>query len=353
MSDIDIKSLVPVNGTTLFSEAVDDTSVLGLPAKITDLQIIKAGGMGAIYKARHALTGATLAVKVMLPHLLTEEAQLKRFKQESQLVCSLSSEFIVRVLDFDITPENVPYIIMEFIEGQSLRQRLQEKGHVSIEEGLRIFADVAAGLAHAHSRGIIHRDIKPDNIMISTDDKGDEHVKIVDFGIAKAAIRDSEELMQLTATGEVVGTPYYMSPEQSMGRQLDQRCDIYSLGCVMYHAFCGNPPFTGVSVVQVMAMHASDPAPEILDTPVGKTFPRSLRNIIIKCMEKEPADRYQSMDELLADLNEFKRTGRVHIITGRQKRLVLSWLKVGAFTVLGFIVAFLLVTAFDYLTKSN
>ncbi len=337
--------------TKFVAELATLPELLQLPANVCDMQLIRQGGMGAIYKGRHTVTGAKLAIKVMLPHLVKDITQIQRFVQESRLICALSNEHIVKVYDCGVSGQNTPFIVMDYIEGQSLRQRL-ESGPLDLKTGMNLFLQVSKGLSHAHKRGIIHRDIKPDNIMVTLDDDGNDMAKVVDFGIGKAYFPgNQDELANLTGTGEIVGTPYYMSPEQAMGQQLDPRCDIYSLGCVMYHVFTGTPPFTGVSVIQILAKHAKDPVPDSLTASSGSQLPAAIRNIIAKCLEKEPADRYASMEALQADLIRFQESGDFAMLTGKQKRTIRAAGRFVGSMMVGFVVVFVLVALFEYAMK--
>jgi eukaryotic-like serine/threonine-protein kinase len=333
-------------------EVGEEPNLLGLPTYIADLELVKAGGMGVVYKGRHKVTAAKLAIKVLLPHLIKDITNIHRFVQESRLICTLSHPSIVSVYDCGVSGKNTPYIVMEFVDGITLRTSLED-GSMDVETGLTVFDQVARALSHAHKRGIIHRDIKPDNIMISRDDDSLPLVKVVDFGIAKAYLHDNEDhLSNLTQTGDIVGTPYYMSPEQAMGHQLDQRCDIYSLGCVMYHVFTGDPPFTGGSVIQILAQHAKDPVPDLMNSASGSKLPEPVKRIILKCLEKEPSDRYASMDGLIADLDSYRSSGNVQLsLTGKQKRSLRSMVSFFGSMVAGFVIVFVLVFGFEYVMK--
>lgn len=334
---------------TEFSSLIPDPSELDL-VEFDNVRVIKQGGMGAIYEARHKIIGSKVAIKVILPHLLNETSQVQRFKLEGQLLGTVDSEHVVKVHNVGVTSNKAPFMIMEFVDGESLRQRLEQEDPVELDLALDIFSQIAKGLGHAHKKNIIHRDVKPDNIMVTKDGDGKTRLKLVDFGIGKVQHRDREELMELTSTGEIVGTPYYMSPEQALGQQLDERCDIYSLGCVMCHVVTGSPPFTGVSVIQVLARHAKDPLPDLLLSKAGKQVPAGLRNIIAKCMEKDAKDRYQSTDELLIEIEKYKQTGQGPVLTSNQKRRLRAMGIYAKHFLLAFILIFAIVAAVEYLT---
>lgn len=329
---------------------------LRLPDYIQDLQLLAQGGMGAVFRGRHKVTGATLAIKVMLPELATDANHRERFVREAKLVCKLSNPHIVAVHDCRLMDNVTPYMVMDFVAGETLKQRLDREPALTIEEALDIFAQCAEALAHAHDKGVIHRDLKPANVMLAKTDDGKPFVKLLDFGLAKVYDRrdDEETLALLTATGEVLGTPYYMSPEQILDGPLDQRTDVYSLGCVMFHVMCGVVPYPGTSALQVLSKHAHDPLPSFDDTPYGARCPASLRRIIFKCLEKESTDRYQSMHELHSDLLQYRSSGTVRRrITGKERRSAGKLIQSALSTIAGFCVALLALAIFQALTGNH
>ncbi|MDZ4836617.1 MAG: serine/threonine-protein kinase [Candidatus Melainabacteria bacterium] len=286
---------------------------LVLPDYVTQLRLISSGGMGAVFEAKHKITGQRLAVKVLLPKLLDDETSRKRFVQEANTIKALSSAHIVTSFDYGTPELKAPYMVMEFIEGTTLAARIKEKGPLDLETALEVFIQVATGLSHAHASGIIHRDIKPSNIMLGTANGDDVAVKIVDFGMAKF-YRDQAALKEaLTISGNIVGTPLFMSPEQCLAKPLDVRSDIYSLGCVMYLAATGELPINGATVVEMFSKHVSTLVDvSILDEP--------LKSVISRCLEKNPDDRYQSVEELKADLVRIQQVGKARFhLTGSQK----------------------------------
>ncbi len=294
---------------------------LGLPSNICVVKKLGQGAMGAVFKVRHKVTNASLAVKVLLPQLAEDKTYVRRFVQEARASCALSSPHIVAVYDCGVTATNLPYILMEYVEGMTLRDLLAQNSP-QLSEALDLFIQIAEALSHAHKRGIIHRDLKPSNIMLTTTDSGDVLVKVLDFGIARIAQQVSEAtLNDLTATGEVLGTPWYMSPEQSMAEDVDCRSDIYSLGCVMYHVLTGKPPFTGATTLLLLMKHSREVVPDIGKARPDLNIPRGLQLIVSKTLEKRPEDRYASMDELMADLQRLRQKGSVAIwLTSSQRR---------------------------------
>ncbi|MBS1955595.1 MAG: protein kinase [Cyanobacteria bacterium SZAS-4] len=261
---------------------------------------IGKGGMAVVYKARHLVMNKPVAVKLLLPHLTSDPTSLKRFQQEAQATATLSHANIVHIHDCGLT-EGQAFIIMDFVEGKSLEQIIGNET-LSPERAIEIFVQISEALNHAHERGIIHRDLKPSNVMLTTDKKGFDMVKVVDFGIAKLLTNDEGTMNNLTQTGDVFGSPLYMSPEQCAGKKLDNRSDIYSLGCLMYEALTGQAPIIGTNFLDTMQKHLTDlPAPfppEIAKNPLAK----KLQVIVFTCLAKEPSARYATMKEVSQDL---------------------------------------------------
>ncbi|MBZ0184727.1 MAG: serine/threonine-protein kinase, partial [Candidatus Obscuribacterales bacterium] len=254
---------------------------------------IGSGGMSTVYKARHVLLDKVVAIKCILPKLIHDKQTARRFQQEAKAATELNHENICLVKEFEIHEDNRAYLIMEFVDGRSLADLIASEGKLSVERVLSIMSQLCQGLTHAHSKGVIHRDIKPGNIVLIVDEEGRETVKIVDFGIAKL-LREDQAGPDLTQTGEVFGTPNYMSPEQCLGRKVDLRSDIYSLGCLMYEMISGAPPFRAESSIEVILKHVNE-RPELKCS-------KDLAAIIEKCLEKSNDRRYSSGAELLEDI---------------------------------------------------
>lgn len=261
------------------------------------LELIGEGGMSRVYKATHMLLNRTVALKYILPRFVYDLPSVKRFQQEAQAATALKHPNICAVNEFGIDSEGRSYLVMDYIDGISLAQVLDREKCLPVERALEIFAQVSQGLEHAHSKGVVHRDITPGNIVI-VDENGSECVKLVDFGIAKLVKAEGDDKPNLTKTGEIFGTPSYMSPEQCLGKNVDTRSDIYSLGCVLYETITGTPPFTGESSMEVMMAHINGNPPAI---PVTMAQQR-VRNVVEQCMKKDAAQRYQSVSELREDL---------------------------------------------------
>ena len=258
------------------------------------LEVIGTGGMAVVYKARCHRLNRLVAVKVLKDEFSADEDFLRRFRAEGEAVAMLSHPNIVQVFDVSAS-EDANYIVMELIDGISLKQYMEVKGILNWKETLHFATQIAKGLEHAHSRGIVHRDIKPHNVMVLKNGS----VKVMDFGIAQVMNKSN------TLTKEALGSVHYISPEQAKGSFTDSRSDIYSLGVVMFEMMTGRPPYDGDSPVAVAIQHINGGAPR--PTSLNPNIPVGMEQIIMKAMELEPKDRYSSATELLSDLEEFRK----------------------------------------------
>lgn len=270
------------------------------------LEVIGGGGMGLVYKARHKLMNRIVAIKMLHKHMISSKDTLKRFQLEAQAASCLSLPNILTVYDFGLTNEGQPYMVMDYLEGTSLADVLEEEHHVVPDRAVNIFIQACAGLAHAHQKGVLHRDIKPSNIMLVNFGDQADFVKIVDFGIAKLL---NQGVGELTKTGEVYGSPSYMSPEQCRGKETDARSDIYSMGCVMYRTLSGRPLFSGDDIIELLFKQVSEP-PAPFDADLN--IPSELEAVIFKALAKDAGDRYQTMGEFKEALEKYvdKRSGK-------------------------------------------
>jgi len=298
-------TVCPNDGSPLTSLVADKKQGDIIAEKYQILEVLGAGGMGKVYKAKHLLMNRTVAIKTLLPQSVSNAIALKRFQQEAQACSALNHPNLLTVYDFGITPEGLPYLVMDFLEGISLADALPDNGHLPMRRSLPIFMQICMGLAHAHDHGVIHRDLKPANIMLIDYDGTADFVKIVDFGIAKIVKDDDDTNVEhLTQTGEVFGSPLYMSPEQCRGKTLDARSDIYSLGCVMFRTLTGKPPFGGGDRLEAMFNQINQEAPSLCDISPDLTVTPDIEKVVLKCLAKDAADRYQSMGEILSDLEK-------------------------------------------------
>jgi len=262
------------------------------------LGTVGKGGMGVVYRARDRQLDEVVALKVVRSEVLKEDPTLlDRFKQEIKLARRITHRNILRTHDFGETA-GTPYISMEYLEGVTLKDLLRSKGALPLGVGLRIAKQVCQGLEAAHQQGVVHRDIKPQNILILPE-TGD--LKIMDFGIARVSEMQAGA-SGLTTAGTVMGTPDYIPPEQAQGNPADFRSDIYSLGVVLFEIFTGAMPFSGDTVMAVVLGHIQKPPPP--PRSLNPKLPPELEAIILRCLEKQPDRRYQSVGEILKDLTE-------------------------------------------------
>ncbi|MFR2518396.1 Stk1 family PASTA domain-containing Ser/Thr kinase [Peptostreptococcus stomatis] len=260
------------------------------------LRKIGDGGMAFVYQARDKLLNRIVAVKVLRPEFVDDQEFLVKFKREAEAVASLSHPNIVNVYDVG-EDGKVHYIVMEYVDGQNLKEIIQDEGSLEEYTALDIAKQIARALSAAHRNGIIHRDIKPHNILISKDGR---QVKVADFGIAKAVSSST-----MTNMGSVIGSVHYISPEQAKGKHLTSNADLYSLGIVLYEMIIGRVPFSGDSPISIALKHINE---DIAFTDQDKiNIPNSVRTIISKLTQKEPANRYQTAEELIEDIEFVER----------------------------------------------
>lgn len=278
------------------AQVKNDPFQLGLPDRYEIIDEVSEGGMGLIYKARHRNTQAYLAIKVMHFQMARNPVLLKRFEMEAQMASSLQHPNIVTVHDFGVSTKSVPYLVMEWLDGSNLEPVIKAGGPLSLVRFLHIFRQAASALAYAHKCGIVHRDIKPSNLILTYRGNEPDFLKIVDFGIAK--LLEDEATMNLTKTGDVMGSPLFMSPEQCLGERADRRSDIYSLGCVMYEAIVGQPPHKAENAVQMIYKHVHEMPRRPRDLNANIEQVDLIERLLFKLLQKDPNNRPSSMEEV-------------------------------------------------------
>src|SRR5256885_2072745 len=250
------------------------------------LTTIGAGGMGEVWLAEHTTLGRRAAVKVLKARYSSDSDTVRRFFNEAKAASAIAHPGIVQIFDYGESDDGTAYIVMELLEGDPLAKRLAQRKRIAVPDALNITRQVATALGAAHARGIVHRDLKPENIFLVRDPEvvGGERAKILDFGIAKLA---AEESGVKTQTAAVLGTPLYMSPEQCRGAgKVDQRSDVYSLGCVLFALVVGSPPFVADGAGELIAKHMIEPAPRA--AAVTTDIPPAVDELIARCLEKDP-----------------------------------------------------------------
>ncbi len=265
------------------------------------LQCVGEGGMSFVYKARCRKLNRFVAVKILKDEFKNNEEIVRRFKKEATAIANLSNPNVVNVLDVG-TQDDINYIVMEYVEGKTLKDIIKEKGALPYEVAISIGIKVAKALECAHKSGIIHRDVKPQNILVTEEGI----VKVTDFGIAK-----SMDSSTIAHTNSVMGSAHYFSPEQAKGTYTDYRTDLYSLGIVLYEMVTGVVPFNGDSPVTVAVKHIQEKA--IPPKNINQNIPNSLNDLIMKAMEKDPVNRYQTAKEIIGDLEKIKKDPNVTI----------------------------------------
>ncbi len=281
-----------------------------LPGDIVDnayqlTKLLGTGGMGVVFSCKHLVLDKAYALKILMADQLESDAW-NRFKIEAKALAKLNHPGIVGIHNMGIDQGRCPYYVMDLLSGESLDLVIKRSGPLPTTHALELFAQVADALGSAHAHGIIHRDVKPSNLMLMRNEKNEiDCLKIVDFGIARLSNKGTPQSQ--TATGVVFGTPFYMSPEQCRGDRVDERSDIYSFGCTLFEVLTGNPPFVGKNAFDTIMMHINEPAPSLNSVREEIEFPEALEELIQKALSKDLTDRYQSMGQLKHDLERIKQ----------------------------------------------
>jgi serine/threonine protein kinase len=276
--------------------------------KITDL--LGKGGMGYVYRAEHVKLGREVAIKLLRTDYAKRRDAVSRFVQEARTVNRIRHRNIVDVPDIVELEDGTTFIVMEFLRGMSLGK--WARTGVDLPRALAVLVQICDGLAAAHSVSVVHRDLKPDNVIVVPTPDGAELVKLLDFGVAKLLNRDDEDIGFQTAAGSVIGTPAYMSPEQAGGMAIDHRSDIYSLGAIMYELFCGQPMFRGRSFGEYVRKHLTEMPVRPKLTPAGKDLDDRLEALIMRCLAKDPNERFMQITELRDQLLELLGSMETH-----------------------------------------
>lgn len=266
-------------------------------------EIIGTGGMGVVYLAYHELMEKHVAIKMLRAALVTDSMNVKRFTREAQAASKLNHPHIITMYDHGFTHTGQPFMVMDYLRGHALSQVIKENDHVGVDRAINIIVQSCEALDHAHKNGVIHRDLKPANIMLITAEDEVDYVKVVDFGVAKVMQPGvSQEAQSLTQAGEVCGSPVYMSPEQCLGKELDARSDIYSMGVLIYETLTGKLPFLGKNMVETMQMHVQDTPKRFNEMRPDLFIPERVEAVVLKALSKDPELRPQTMGELANDL---------------------------------------------------
>src|SRR5256714_1325836 len=284
-------------------QSVDDPLVgQTLAGKYLIEQLIKRGGMGAVYRGKHVMMDKTVAIKVLRPSLAGDDVVVARFSREAKAASRISHPHAVSVTDFGEAENGVVFLVMEYLDGRTLKEIIRSEGPMALDRVVEIVRQVAGALDAAHEQGVVHRDLKSDNLMLSQTN-GSDWAKVLDFGIAKIQQPHGTPDPDITAANLVVGTPQYMSPEQcAQSGPLDARSDIYSFGIILYEMLAGRVPFTGESPTVIMMKQVQDPPPSVLEA--RPDLPAAVAEVVMRALAKQPSDRFRSAGEFSAALSE-------------------------------------------------
>jgi len=293
------------DGTALVEH--EQTSLVGqvLADRYRIARLLGEGGMGQVYEAQHLNINKRFAIKMLKPEVIGSAQSLQRFRQEAWAASSIGHENIVEIDDFATLPSGQVYLAMEFLDGQSLAERIRDGAPLTQQDAVAVMLAVGAGLAAAHDKGIVHRDMKPENVFLARK-SGRVVAKILDFGIAK--MTGGDEPSNLTRTGAIFGTPLYMSPEQAKGKPADARADVYAVGVILYELLTGSVPFGGESSVEILSQHIGAAPVRPTEVAPDRTIAPALEALVLRALEKEPDARFASMHDFVRELEAVAAT---------------------------------------------
>ncbi|HEY1548839.1 MAG TPA: serine/threonine-protein kinase [Kofleriaceae bacterium] len=299
--------------------------------------VIGEGGMGAVFRAHHLAMDRKVAIKLLKPHLTADEAALQRFAREARATMRVESPHAVKVLDFGITPHRDYYMVLEYLDGRTVQRELDVDGPFAPKRAIHIVAQAARALGAAHASGLVHRDIKPDNLLLLRSGDDPDFTKVLDFGVAKlmeGAARSTRSQLSITQAGTVFGTPEFMSPEQACGQPLDGRSDIYSLAATMFAMLTGRGLFVASSAIEWLTSHVRTPPPHLVDGLPELAPLEALDDVLQRCLAKRPEHRPQSAKALVAELealDDTKPTPVAFADTAAHKPVIVSTFSPSAF----------------------
>ncbi len=269
--------------------------------------LIGRGGMSSVYRAEYLEVAITIALKIMDSSYTNDHETAERFKREATILNSLVHPNLVAIYAYGILPAGNAYLALEYIDGETLGSAIDDGVEFQTANCLSILKQICYALKYMHEAGVVHRDLKPSNVMLVKKDVGTE-VRVLDFGIAQLRSQSKQE-QQITRPGEVYGSPLYMSPEQCLGQALDQRSDIYSLGCVMYEALTGEPPFLGANAMATLALHLHEKPQPFSTVAPKREIPVAFERVVFKALEKKAELRYQEVSAILSDFQKYEDAG--------------------------------------------
>ncbi len=299
--------------------------------------VLGEGGMGAVFRAHHLAMDRKVAVKLLKPHLTTDEAALQRFAREARATMRVDSPHAVKVLDFGITPHRDYYMVLEYLDGRTVQRELDVDGPFAPARAIHIVTQAARALGAAHASGLVHRDVKPDNLLLLRSGDDADFTKVLDFGVAKlmeGAARSTKSQLSITQAGTVFGTPEFMSPEQACGHTLDGRSDIYSLAATMFAMLTGRGLFVAGSAIEWLTSHVRTPPPHLADGLPELAPLERLDELLQRCLAKRPEHRPQTAEALVAELealDDAKPTPIAFADTAAHKPAIVSTFSPSAF----------------------